>query len=271
MDLLKNLLFTQVKRSPVHPTQGRGRRSPPLEKEKEKPLRFPALFLMANYVIRTSAVWWCAGRDHDWFIAMDNAVLCDEGKPFEFVRKVIPVNVSTPPLPTEWAMTASPVWRWTVSNGWLVVHSACTTSCCCGNFPKPLFDHFVAQLESSSTTSSQDADRDLGAASPQWADELRDCGGGDPVKKVSSTRSSPTVSGTRPDAGTADAPNASRCIRCSSTGRVTAGPAEQHVEMGSAAERLGAWNRSHRLEKEHILPDKPKDDLAKLGRRTGMV
>lgn len=53
MDLLKNLLFTQVKQAQFTQLKDEWKKiTKPLEKEKEKPLRFLRYFLMANYVIK---------------------------------------------------------------------------------------------------------------------------------------------------------------------------------------------------------------------------
>ena len=86
------------------------------------------------------------------------------------------------------ATMASPALRWTVSSGWQVALSACTTYCCWRprTFPKPLFDHFVTQLESFlfyyifTKTPTKDLERNFSL----WADELRTIAGvADPVKQ----------------------------------------------------------------------------------------
>lgn len=53
MDLLKNLLFTQVKQTQFSQLKDEWKKiTKPLEKGKEKPLRFLRYFLMANYAIK---------------------------------------------------------------------------------------------------------------------------------------------------------------------------------------------------------------------------
>ena len=93
MDLLKNLLFTQVKQIQFTQLKDEWKKiTKPLEKEKEKPLRFLRYFLMANYVIKNERGDAVVREDeiYDWFVDKDNAALCDyANKPFEFVRKVI--------------------------------------------------------------------------------------------------------------------------------------------------------------------------------------
>ena len=55
MDLLKNLLFTQVRQDEFIKLKDEWKRiTAPLEEAKEKPLRFLRYFLMANYVIRNA-------------------------------------------------------------------------------------------------------------------------------------------------------------------------------------------------------------------------
>jgi hypothetical protein len=80
MDLLKNLLFTQVKQTQFTQLKDEWKKiTKPLEKEKEKPLRFLRYFLMANYVIKNDRGDAVVREDeiYDWFIAKDNAALCD--------------------------------------------------------------------------------------------------------------------------------------------------------------------------------------------------
>ena len=80
--LAENLLFTQGQAKPSSLRPGRGGRkiAKPLERRREKPLRFLRYFLMANYVIKNEARR-CGGArrtgSYDWFIAKDNAALCD--------------------------------------------------------------------------------------------------------------------------------------------------------------------------------------------------
>jgi uncharacterized protein with ParB-like and HNH nuclease domain len=93
MDLLKNLLFTQVKPAQFTLLKDEWKKiTKPLEKGKEKPLRFLRYFLMANYNIKNDRSDSVVREDeiYDWFNNKNNSSLCDyENKPFEFVRKVI--------------------------------------------------------------------------------------------------------------------------------------------------------------------------------------
>src|SRR5438034_255773 len=62
----------------------------PLEKAREKPLRFLRYFLMANFKITNKDAIVREDEIYDWFVNKDNAKLCEyKEKPFEFVRKII--------------------------------------------------------------------------------------------------------------------------------------------------------------------------------------
>lgn len=93
MDLLKNLLFTHIRTDEFTKLKDEWKKiTKPLEKQKEKPLRFLRYFLMANYKIENDRSDAIVREDeiYDWFINKKNAALCDySSKPFEFVRKII--------------------------------------------------------------------------------------------------------------------------------------------------------------------------------------
>ena len=181
MDLLKNLLFTQVKQAQFTQLKDEWKKiTKPLEKEKEKPLRFLRYFLMANYVIKNERGDAVVREDeiYDWFIAKDNAALCDyAGKPFEFVRKVIR-NVEhylafANGLGNDGKPSLAMGSLKRLAGGAFSLHYVLLLAV--ANFPKPLFDHFVAQLESFlfyyifTKTPTKDLERSFS----QWADELR--------------------------------------------------------------------------------------------------
>lgn len=181
MDLLKNLLFTQVPQAQFTQLKNEWKKiTSPLEKGKEKPLRFLRYFLMANYVIdndRSDAV---VREDeiYDWFVNKDNAALCDyRNKPFEFVRKIIRNvdsyisfgnglgNDGKPSIPMDSLKR--------LTGGAFSLHYVLLLAA--APLPKSLFDHFVAQLESFlfyyifTKTPTKDLERNFSL----WADELR--------------------------------------------------------------------------------------------------
>lgn len=181
MDLLKNLLFTQVKQVQFTQLKDEWKKiTKPLEKEKEKPLRFLRYFLMANYGIKNLRGDAVVREDeiYDWFIDKDNAALCDyTNKPFEFVRKVIRNvdhylafanglgNDGKPNLQMDSLKR--------LAGGAFSLHYVLLLAA--ANFPKSLFDHFVTQLESFlfyyifTKTPTKDLERSFSL----WADELR--------------------------------------------------------------------------------------------------
>lgn len=183
MDLLKNLLFTQVDQKDFTKLKNVWKKiTAPLEKAKEKPLRFLRYFLMANYKITNKDSLVREDEIYDWFVAKDNAKLCEyKEKPFEFVRKIIR-NVES--------YLAFSEGRG--NDGHANVPMANLKKMCGGafslhyilllalaNVPKALFDHFVVQLESFlfyyiyTKTPTKELERSFS----QWADELRDIAG----------------------------------------------------------------------------------------------
>lgn len=181
MDLLKNLLFTQVKQTQFTQLKDEWKKiTKPLEKEKEKPLRFLRYFLMANYVIKNARGDAVVREDeiYDWFVEKDNAALCDyTNKPFEFVRKVIRSvehylafsnglgNDGKPSLAMDSLKR--------LAGGAFSLHYVLLLAAAA--LPKSLFDHFITQLESFlfyyifTKTPTKDLERNFSL----WADELR--------------------------------------------------------------------------------------------------
>ncbi len=184
MDLLKNLLFTHVKADEFTRLKDEWKKiTKPLEKEKEKPLRFLRYFLMANYKIENER------RDHvvredeiyGWLTKKENAQLCNYAdKPFEFVRKIIRSVDHYLAFARGFGNDAKPNVAMEnldrLTGGAFSLHYVLLLAV--SNFPKPLFDHFVAQLESFlfyyifTKTATKELERNFSA----WADELRAIG-----------------------------------------------------------------------------------------------
>ncbi len=276
MDLLKNLLFTQVKQAQFTQLKDEWKKiTKPLEKEKEKPLRFLRYFLMANYVIKNERGDAVVREDeiYDWFIAKDNAALCDyAGKPFEFVRKVIRNvehylafangmgNDGKPSLAMDSLKR--------LAGGAFSLHYVLLLAA--ANFPKPLFDHFVAQLESFlfyyifTKTPTKDLERSFS----QWADELRAIAeASDPVKqKVQlnafvADRFEKNMAGKSQELADALKRFTLHSMQQYRT-RYLLARLTQHVDMAfSGVEVPGSLEPFTKLEIEHILPDSPKAEL----------
>jgi len=181
MDLLKNLLFTNVKTDEFTKLKDEWKKiTKPLEKQKEKPLRFLRYFLMANYKIENNRSDATVREDeiYDWFTNKTNAALCDySSKPFEFVRKIIK-NVDSflafsagkgnDGLDNLYMDNLKRLCGGAFSLHYVLLLSART-------LPKPLFDHFIKQLESFlfyyifTKTPTKQLERNFSI----WADELR--------------------------------------------------------------------------------------------------
>ncbi|MBN8461446.1 MAG: DUF262 domain-containing protein [Dechloromonas sp.] len=276
MDLLKNLLFTQVKQAQFTQLKDEWKKiTKPLEKDKEKPLRFLRYFLMANYVIKNDRGDAVVREDeiYDWFVGKDNAALCDyAGKPFEFVRKVIR-NVEhylafSNGLGNDGKPSLAMDSLKRLAGGAFSLHYVLLLAA--ASFPKPLFDHFVAQLESFlfyyifTKTPTKDLERSFS----QWADELRAIAGAtDPVKqKVQLNAFIADRFDTNMAGKSQELVDALRRFTLHSMQqyrtRYLLARLTQHVEMAfSGLETPGSLEPFTNLEIEHILPNKPQADL----------
>lgn len=276
MDLLKNLLFTQVKQAQFTQLKDEWKKiTKPLEKEKEKPLRFLRYFLMANYVIKNDRGDAVVREDeiYDWFVVKENAALCDyAGKPFEFVRKVIR-NVEhylafSNGLGNDGKPSLAMDSLKRLAGGAFSLHYVLLLAA--ASFPKPLFDHFVAQLESFlfyyifTKTPTKDLERSFS----QWADELRAIAGAtDPVKqKVQLNAFIADRFDTNMAGKSQELVDALRRFTLHSMQqyrtRYLLARLTQHVEMAfSGLKTPGSLEPFTNLEIEHILPNKPEADL----------
>ncbi|MEZ6994240.1 MULTISPECIES: DUF262 domain-containing protein [unclassified Aeromonas] len=276
MDLLKNLLFTQVKQTQFTQLKDEWKRiTKPLEKSKEKPLRFLRYFLMANYVIKNERGDSVVREDeiYDWFVVGENAALCDyANKPFEFVRKVTRNvehylafasglgNNNKPSLVMDSLKR--------LTGGAFSLHYVLLLAA--ANFPKSLFDHFVAQLESFlfyyifTKTPTKALERNFS----QWADELRAIAEIiDPVKQKIQLNTFVADRFERNMAGKSqELADALKRFTLYSMQqyrtRYLLARLAQHVEMAFSGLKVpGSLASFTNLDIEHILPNKPENDL----------
>jgi uncharacterized protein with ParB-like and HNH nuclease domain len=154
MDLLKNLLFTNVNQSEFTKLKDQWKKvTRPLDENKEKPLRFLRYFLMANYKIENSRKDNIVREDeiYDWFIDKKNAALCNyQQKPFDFVKKLI-LNVElfvdySKGKGNDGQQNEAMDSLRTLCGGAFSLHYVLLLAA--SKLPKTLFDHFVVQLES---------------------------------------------------------------------------------------------------------------------------
>ncbi len=276
MDLLKNLLFTQVKQAQFTQLKDEWKKvTKPLEKGKEKPLRFLRYFLMANYVIKNDRGDAVVREDeiYDWFVAKDNAALCDyANKPFEFVRKVIR-NVEhylafANGLGNDGKPNLAMDSLKRLAGGAFSLHYVLLLAA--ANLPKPLFDHFVSQLESFlfyyifTKTPTKDLERSFS----QWADELRVIAEvPDPIKQKAQLNAFITDRFEKNMAGKSqELADALKRFTLYSMQqyrtRYLLARLAQHVEMAfSGVKTRGSLEPFTKLEIEHILPDSPTPEL----------
>lgn len=276
MDLLKNLLFTQVKQTQFTQLKDEWKKiTKPLEKEKEKPLRFLRYFLMANYVIKNDRGDAVVREDeiYDWFVDKDNAALCDyANKPFEFVRKVIRSvehylafgnglgNDGKPNLAMDSLKR--------LAGGAFSLHYVLLLAAAA--LPKPLFDHFVSQLESFlfyyifTKTPTKDLERNFSL----WADELRTIAAvTDPMKQraalnaFAADRFESNMAAKSPELSDALKRFSLYTMQQYRT-RYLLARLTQHVDMAfSGIKTPGSLEPYTSLQIEHILPDTPTAEL----------
>lgn len=276
MDLLKNLLFTQVKPDEFSKLKDEWKKiTNPLEKAGEKPLRFLRYFLMANYPVKNekgeSVIY--EDKIYDWFINKDNAALCGyANKPFEFVRKITR-NVDHYINFTQGrgndghtSLVMDSLKR--LTGGAFSLHYVLLLAA--APLPKPLFDHFVTQLESFLFyyIFTKTPTKDLEKSFSTWADELRDIAavGNDAAQKAKIDTFVADHFQKNMDGKTQELTDALKRLSLGSMqkyrikyllDRLT-----QHVDLAFRGEKGSASLEPYTaLEIEHILPDNPKEDL----------
>lgn len=276
MDLLKNLLFTQVTPDQFSKLKDEWKKiTSPLEKGKEKPLRFLRYFLMANYPVKNekgeSVIY--EDKIYDWFINKDNAALCDyAGKPFEFVRKVIR-NVEhyinfTDGLGNDGKPSLAMDSLKRLAGGAFSLHYVLLLAA--APLPKPLFDHFVTQLESFlfyyifTKTPTKDLEKNFST----WADEMRGIAAlGDAAAQKEKINAfvadhfQKNMDGKAQELSDALKRFSLYSMQQYRTRYLLARLA-QHVDLAFSGVKVpGSLEPYTTLEIEHILPDTPTDEL----------
>ena len=276
MDLLKNLLFTQVRPEEFTRLKDEWKKvTAPLEKAKEKPLRFLRYFLMANYEIRST---WRDGvvredEIYDWLIDRENAKLCGyKDDPFGFVRKIIR-SVSqfvdfTKGLANGGQPSAAMTSMQNLCGAGFSLHYILLMAA--AGLPQHLFNHFVRQLESFlffyifTKTPTKDLERNFST----WADELRAIGGMDDaaaqqaaLDQFAATRFEANMSSKK-----SELEDALRRYSLGSMQRYRTlyllAKLSQHVEMAFKGMRSPPpLSDFLALEIEHILPNTPAPEL----------
>lgn len=181
MDLLKNLLFTNVKLDEFTKLKNEWKKiTKPLEENKEKPLRFLRYFLMANYKIENDRSDSTVREDeiYEWFTNKKNVTLCNyQTEPFVFVRKIIKnVEIFMSFTQGKGNDGKDNVYMNNIrklTGGAFSLHYVLLLASY--TLPKELFDHLLKQLETFlfyyilTRTSTKELERNFS----NWADELR--------------------------------------------------------------------------------------------------
>jgi hypothetical protein len=276
MDLLKNLLFTQVRPEEFTRLKDEWKKiTGPLERNKEKPLRFLRYFIMANYKVKNERRDGVVREDeiYDWLIDKDNAELCGyRSDPFGFVRKIIR-NVEqyiafTEGRGNDGASSAAMDTLQQLCGAAFSLHYVLLLAAAI--FPKALFDHFVRQLESFlfyyifTKTPTKDLERNFSV----WADELREIGEIADAKDQKAKFNEFVTERLQKNMAGKDAELGDTLKRYTLGSmqqyrtRYLLAKLAQHVEMSfkgmSAPGSLGEFTV---LEIEHILPDTPETEL----------
>jgi len=276
MDLLKNLLFTHVKQEQFTQLKDEWKKiTKPLEKAKEKPLRFLRYYLMANYRIQNERGDAVVREDeiYDWFVNEGNAALCDyANKPFEFVRKIIR-NVDhylafAAGHGNDGKSNLAMANLKKLCGGAFSLHYVLLLAA--GNYPKPLFDYFVGQLESFlfyyifTKTPTKELERNFS----MWADELRGIG---EITDASTQKQKLNEfiaerfqkNMTVKDAELTDAMKRYTLYSMQKyRTHYLLAKLTQYVDMAyKGLKTAGSLHEYDGVEIEHILPDKPQSDL----------
>lgn len=281
MDLLKNLLFAHVRTQEFTKLKDEWKKiTKPLEKAKEKPLRFLRYFLMANYKIevfgseneRRDAV---VREDeiYDWFIRKENAAVSEHTtKPFEFVRKIAHNVELYLGYARGWgndgqASLAMDNLR-RLCGGAFSLHYVLLLAA--SNLPRTQFDHFVTQLESFlfyyifTKTPTKELERNFSV----WADDLRSIAAAtDPLEQT--TRLNAFIADKFKKNMAAKEGELSDTLRRYTLysmqqyrTRYLLAKLTQYVDLAYKGLRTpGTLGEYTVLEIEHILPDNPDRDL----------
>ena len=276
MDLLKNLLFTQVRKDDFTKLKGEWEKvTKPLALAGEKPLRFLRYFLMASYKIDSAQKDGVLREDeiYDWFVKKENEALCNyKADPFTFVRKIIRavehyVNFGRG-MGNDGKTSVAMANLAQLTGGAFSLHNVLLLAA--SSFPPALFNHLVVQLESYlfynifTKTQSKEIERLFSI----WADDLRSIG----------VVADPTIQRAlfneflinRMHAGlTAKEPELTDALKRyhfysmqQYRTRYLLRKLAQHVDMAfKGLKEPGSLDEYKGLEIEHILPNNPDDEL----------
>ncbi len=276
MDLLKNLLFTNVKLDEFTKLKNEWKKiTKPLEENKEKPLRFLRYFLMANYKIENDRSDSTVREDeiYEWFTNKKNIALCNyQTEPFVFVRKIIK-NVYTFMSFTQgkgnddkdnvYMNNIRKLTGGAFSLHYVLLLASYT-------LPKELFDYLLKQLETFlfyyilTRTPTKELERNFS----NWADELRSISGltssveqKTKLNEFIIDRFQKNTASKNPELADALKRYNLNSLQQYRTRYILA-KLTQHVDMAyKGLSTPGSLDEYTVLEIEHILPNTPNDEL----------
>ena len=274
MDLLKNLLFTQVKKEEFDRLKNRWKEiTDLLEKNKKQPLRFLRYFLMANYkqkpanpIIREEAIYdWLSENADQTSYASDS---------FGFVRKIKDnaiqhINFGDD-LGNDGKLNSNMHSLKKLTGSSFSLHHIWLLAA--ADMPKPLFDQFVSQIEVFlfyylfTKTPTKNIERSFSI----WADDIRKIshpakGAGEQKKELNEfvkTHFSSTIS--KKDV---ELEGALKLLQLDTSGmpkyriKYLLARLAQYVDMKYRGSKANNLEHYLGLEIEHILPERPEDDL----------
>lgn len=276
MDLLKNILFTNVKQTEFTKLKDEWKKiTKPLEIANEKALRYLRYFIMANYKIENKRNDSIVREDeiYDWLTEKKNIKLCNyQSKPFEFVRKII-LNVENFISLTQGKgndgqdnIYMNNIKK--LAGGAFSLHYVLLLAAY--NLPKELFDYLLKQLESflfyfiitRSTTKELEKNFSI------WADEMQEISMFSEYEqkklKLNEFVINNFLSNTQKKSEQfKDALKRYNFYSLQQyRTRYILAKITQHIDMAYKGLKLpGSLNEYTNLEIEHILPNNPNSDL----------
>ncbi|TQF65789.1 DUF262 domain-containing protein [Rhodococcus spelaei] len=276
MDLLKNLLFAQVKQDDFAKLKDKWKKiTTPLEQKKQKPLRFLRYFVMANYKIRDAHSKGIVREDqiYSWFVDKDNAAVAGYAtRPFEFVDTVA-ANVERylafqSGRDSQGSPSAALANLQHLTGTSLSQHHVLLLA---GGKLRPAnFEHLVEQIENFLFfyVFTRTSTKDLEALFSRWADEIREFSTitDEATQRLALNEFIATHFQSSIASKHDELRDALRRYRLGSMpkyrSRYLLARITQHVDMAhSGTKTRGLLSQYTNLEIEHILPQTPRSDL----------
>ncbi len=271
MDLLKNLLFTQVPSDDFSKLKDEWKKiTSPLEQNKEKPLRFLRYFLIANYVIKNEDEDATLKEDeiYSWISKREHAELTGyREEPIKFVRQIAQnvkqyIDLRNDENSVEMG-SLKKLTGGAFSQHYILLLAA-------ANLPDTFFSQFVTQLESFlfyhifAKSPTNELERNFST----WANEIRSIAQSEnsEEQREKLNRFIKNRFASNMDKKTSELNDALKRLTLDSTQKYRVkyllARLTQYVDMPFHGQKeRGSIDTYSKLEIEHILPDNPANDL----------